>query len=181
MKPVLLILSDLWGKEKSEWTQFYTSHLSSIYTIKYYDSCELASVDKSIDREEKLHTQFVNGGIEKAVDSLVAQGHKHVDVLAFSVGGVIAWKAALSGLNINALFAVSSTRLRKETEKPNCHIQLFYGEDDPSKPEQTWYEQLELEEFIFPNSPHEMYRDKEVAKKICQEILAYNKKGEKLY
>ena len=180
MKPTLLIFSDLWGKEKSEWIQFYTDELSSIYEIKYYDSCELAEVDKSNYQEEMLHAQFVAGGIALTIDKLIAEDHNNIDVLAFSAGGVIAWKAALGGMNVKALFAVSSTRLRKEIQTPNCHIQLFYGEDDHYKPERTWFEQLNLEELIFPNSSHEMYRSKEIAQKICQEIIAYNQKGRKM-
>lgn len=175
MKPVLIILSDLWGKEKSDWIQFYTSHLSSIYEISFYDSCTLAGVDKSVYQENKLHEQFVNGGISKAVENLINEGHKIIDVLAFSVGGVIAWKAALKGECVRAIFALSSTRLREEIEKPHCYIRLFYGEKDKYQPRSDWFERLEIKKNVIPNALHEMYRDKSVAESICREISAYRK------
>lgn len=179
MKPVLIVLSDLWGREKSDWIQFYTKPLSSIYTVKFYDSCELGGVDKSAYQESKLHEQFVNGGISGAVENLKAEGHKIIDILAFSIGGVIGWKAALNEMNIRAFFALSSTRLRYETEKPNCYIRLFYGEMDKYQPNSDWFEQLELENKIIPNALHEMYRDENVARFICQEISATRKVWDK--
>ncbi|WP_321281146.1 hypothetical protein [Marinifilum fragile] len=179
MKPVLIVLSDLWGREKSDWIQFYSKPLSSIYTVKFYDSCELGGVDKSAYQESKLHEQFVNGGISRAVENLKAEGHKIIEILAFSIGGVIGWKAALNEMNIRAFFALSSTRLRYETEKPNCYIRLFYGEKDKYQPNSDWFEQLELKNNIIPNVSHEMYRDENVARFICQEILATRKVWDK--
>jgi hypothetical protein len=46
MKPRLIILSDLWGKEKSEWVKGYIEILESEFDIKFYDCCELGEVDK---------------------------------------------------------------------------------------------------------------------------------------
>ncbi|PXY03085.1 alpha/beta hydrolase [Marinifilum breve] len=175
MKPVLIILSDLWGKEKSDWIQFYTRHLSAIYEISFYDSCTLAGVDKSVYQENRLHEQFVNGGISKAVENLINEEHKIVDVLAFSVGGVIAWKTALKKECVRDIFALSSTRLRVEVEKPDCYIRLFYGEKDRYQPRSNWFERLEIKNNIIPNALHEMYRDKSVAEIICKEISAYRK------
>ena len=69
-KPRLLLLSDLWGKEQSEWIILYTEILEQHFELKYYDCCELGNVDKTIYSEENLHQQFVNGGIEIAVEKL---------------------------------------------------------------------------------------------------------------
>ena len=70
-KQRLLILSDLWGKEKSDWITYYTSILVNHFELEYYDSCDLGTINKSDYSEENLHNQFINGGIEKAVVQLV--------------------------------------------------------------------------------------------------------------
>jgi hypothetical protein len=48
MKPKLIMLSDLWGKEKSEWITDYVAVLESKFEIMFYDCCELGGVDKTI-------------------------------------------------------------------------------------------------------------------------------------
>jgi hypothetical protein len=170
MKPRLLILSDLWGKEKSDWVSAYVELLKDKYEIQYYDCCELGAIDKTHYNQEKLHNQFINGGIEKAVDSLLKFEKRKIDVLAFSIGGTIAWKAALKGLNVGSLFAVSSTRLRFENEIPNCKLKLYYGENDSNKPSENWFKKLSIEFDIIKNKEHSFYSEKEFATLICAEI-----------
>ena len=171
IKPRLLLISDLWGKEKSYWITYYTSILENHFDLKYYDSCDLGSIDKSDYIEENLHHQFVNGGIEKAVIQLVKEEKGNISVLGFSVGGLIAWKAGLSGLRIQNLYAISSTRLRYETEKPKGKIELFYGGNDNYKPDRSWFNKLELKEQYFENEEHELYKNKEIAENICKIIV----------
>ena len=170
-KQRLLILSDLWGKEKSDWITYYTSILENHFELEYYDSCDLGTIDKSDYSEENLHHQYINGGIEKAVVQLVKKEKGLVSVLGFSIGGLIAWKAGLSGLKIQNLYAVSSTRLRYETEKPLGTIELFYGKNDNYKPDRTWFEKLNLKEHFIKNKEHELYKDKEIAESICKLIM----------
>lgn len=170
-KQKLLILSDLWGKEKSDWIDFYIENLKDKYEITYYDCRELGTIDKEIDTEEALHHAFVNGGIETAISQLILKEPETVTVLGFSVGGTIAWNAALQGLKADRLFAVSATRIRYETEKPNASIQLFYGENDPFKPASEWYEKLALTPHIFPSESHSLYVKKEMATVICNAII----------
>ena len=76
-------------------------------------------------------------------------------ILAFSMGGSIAWEAGLKGMDIGRLYAVSSTRLRLQTEKPACQLQLFYGSDDPFQPDASWFETLKLD----PKNPREVMVD----------------------
>lgn len=171
IKPRLLLISDLWGKEKSDWITYYTSILENYFELEYYDSCDLGSIDKSDYVEENLHHQFVNGGIEKAVEQLIKKEEVLVSVLGYSVGGLIAWKAGLSGLKIQNLYAVSSTRLRYETEKPLGSIKLFYGENDTYKPDNNWFEKLELKEYVIQNEEHELYKNKEIVESICKIIV----------
>ena len=165
------MLSDLWGKEKSDWIVYYTNILEKHFDVAFYDSCDLGNVDKSNYSEEKLHEQFVNGGIQNAVENLIQKEKGIIIILAFSIGGFIAWKACLSGLNAQYLFAISATRLRFETQKPAGTITLLYGEDDDYKPDFDWFQSMELSEIFYKNEAHEFYKKKEIAEDICRMII----------
>jgi pimeloyl-ACP methyl ester carboxylesterase len=171
MKPRLIILSDLWGKEKSKWVAGYVDLLNDKFEIQYYDCCDLGGIDKTNYTEENLHGQFVNGGIEKAVERLLKAEKNQIDVLAFSIGGTIAWKVTLKGLNVRNLLAVSSTRLRYENEIPNGIIKLYYGENDSNKPSNDWFEKYSIDFEIIKNKEHSFYTEKDFATSICNEIL----------
>jgi pimeloyl-ACP methyl ester carboxylesterase len=171
MKPRLIILSDLWGKEKSNWVDGYFEVLNDKFEIQYYDCCDLGGIDKTNYTEENLHSQFVNGGIEKAVANLLKAEKNEIDVLAFSIGGTIAWEAAIKGLNVRRLFAVSSTRLRYENEIPNGAIKGYFGENDNNKPSNNWFENHAIDFEIIKNKEHSFYTQKDFATSICKEIL----------
>lgn len=171
IKERLILLSDLWGEEKSEWLTFYTSVLEQHFVLQYYDCCELGDIDKSDYSEKNLHHQFINGGIEKAVENLLQKEKESVIVLGFSIGGTIAWKAAISGLKTKSIFALSSTQLRHESEKPFGNIELFYGELDPYKPDEDWLEKMDINVNLYPNESHNMYQKKEIAELICKQMI----------
>jgi len=171
MKPRLIILSDLWGREKSDWFSSYVELLMDKFEIQYYDSCELGKIDKTNYTEENLRSQFINGGIEKAVESLLKAEKNQIDILGFSIGGTIAWKAALLGLNVRNFFAVSSTRLRYENEIPNGTIKFYYGENDSNKPNNDWFKKHAIDFEIIKNKEHGFYTDKEFTISICNEIV----------
>ena len=96
---------------------------------------------------------------------------KEVSILGFSIGGYIAWKSALKGLEINNLYAISSTRIRKENKKPDCNIQLYYGENDLYKPADEWLNTMKISTKIFKNENHEAYKSKKNAEVIIEHIL----------
>ena len=144
MKKRLIILSDLWGKEKSEWLDNYIQNLKNAFEIEYYDCCELGDVDKSIYTEEILHQQFVNGGVNKAVQKLIDLEKGKINILAFSIGGVIGWKFGIESNKIESLYCVSSTRLRHESNKPKGIIHLYFGELDDFKPQKDWFNKMDL-------------------------------------
>jgi hypothetical protein len=171
----LIILSDLWGRQKSDWIVHYTNILQDHFIIEYYNSCELAEINLTEYEEEKIHYQFINGGIEKAIKNLMAQEKVSVCVLGFSIGGYIAWKAAIEDFNVKSITAVSSTRLRNEEIKPKCEIDLIYGEDDSAKPKQEWFDKLELESKIYKGEKHDFYMKEENAINICKEIILRRK------
>lgn len=158
MKPKLFILSDLWGFDDASWIENYTELLKSDFQLTLYDSRKLAGIDKTNLGEKKLHSKFVNGGINRAVNKLAQLEKEEVNILAFSIGGRIAWKAALNGLKINKLYAISSTRLRYEIERPDCHIHLTFGEKDQFIPEQVWFKKLNLAPEIIKDEAHEIYK-----------------------
>ncbi|HMW97299.1 MAG TPA: hypothetical protein PJ983_08610, partial [Flavobacteriales bacterium] len=123
----LIILSDMWGAAKSEWPDHYIGKLRGQFEVAYYDSRTLANIPDHIQNEEALHGHFVNGGADRAVVELLKLETEAEFILGFSIGGWIAWKACLAGLNVQDLVAVSATRLRHETRRPSAWISLFYG------------------------------------------------------
>lgn len=171
MKPRLLLLSDLWGIKNASWLKEYSALLSSAFEIKIYDVCMLGQVDMTYNEEVRIHKQFVSNGIKTAVKTLLQMETGKVKVLAFSIGGIIAWKAALRGLNIDHLYAISSTRLRYETQKPKGHIRLYFGENDIYQPDAGWVKNFEIPNKIYPNKKHEMYAEIDSIHKICADIL----------
>lgn len=167
----LIILSDLWGHANAAWLTQYTDVLHPYYDIKLYDSKTLAGIDKSLTDESIIHNCLVNGGIDQAVINLIAAEPESMSVLAFSIGGTIAWKAAMSGLRVEALIAISSTRLRYETAQPACDIMLCFGKSDPYKPDQAWFDQHKLIPYVFEGAGHDMYIDPAFAARICDRII----------
>lgn len=171
IKPRLLLLSDIWGKTNLEWLNYYIENLAHHFDIQFYDVCELAKIDRTKFTSEEVHQKFIEDGIARALDRILEKEIEEVILVGFSIGGLIAWKASLSGLKTRHLFAISSTRLRYEDEKPKCKINLLYGERDKFAPDNQWLQKVEIEPEIYSNSEHEFYREKPVATHICGQIL----------
>ncbi len=174
-KPRLIVLSDMWGVRHSKWLDTYALLLEPHFDIKFYDSCDLGKVDSSVKDEILLHEQFIKGGIDLAVETLLKIEPEKVHVLAFSVGGTIAWKAGLSGLQLQNLLAVSSTRLRYETAKPNCDISLYYGDSDNFKPDESWCRTMNLQGVNIEKGGHHIYSDENIARRICSNLIRWKK------
>ena len=171
MKKRILLLSDLWGKEKSDWIIHYKKVLEPLFDVVYYDCCELGEIDKSDYTQDNLHQQFVQGGIEKTVEALSKKEQGVFSILAFSIGGVIAWRLALERGTIDNLICVSSTRLRYETEKPVGNIRLYFGEFDTYQPKIEWLDNMAVPHQIVPNAKHELYRDAIFAEEIGETMM----------
>ena len=169
-KPRLIILSDLFGQENMTWLPIYTDQLQDAFDIHFYDCAQLARIDISAD-EPTIHQQFIYDGMEKAVEKLLLLESNEVYVLGFSIGGTIAWRAALLGLKIKALFAVSSTRLRLEIRKPDTNIVLVYGENDANKPNNEWFKSLMITPQIINDKNHAFYREAGLANQITTVML----------
>ncbi|MEM1121754.1 MAG: alpha/beta hydrolase [Bacteroidota bacterium] len=171
MKERLVIISDLWGSEKAEWLPNYTEILETKFELWFYDSCEIGKVDKSNYEQYNLHIQFVDGGIDLAVDNLVEKERNPVNILAFSVGGVIAWKFGLSTDNIKSLLCVSSARLRKETERPKGRIELYFGEKDEHLPSTEWRKNMQIKFNMLIDKGHMVYTETEFARNLSEKML----------
>ncbi len=171
--PKLLILSDLHGLDAAYWLSEYVNRLSNYCELLIYDSNILAETPKEIQSVHDVHLKFVNGGIEKAAQNLMKKNAELNNILGFSIGGCIAWKAALLGLKVNNLFAISSTRIRYETRKPisNCH--LFFGGGDNYRPSKEWCDTMELQPSILYNENHNFYMKFNYAQYISEFILEH--------
>lgn len=171
----MIIVSDLWGKDRSEWIELYTTILKQKFDLFFYNSCLLGDVDKSVYDQHVLHQQFVRGGIDTAFKHLSKLEKHPIHILAFSVGGTIAWKYGLQTGNIISLTCVSSTRLRKETEKPIGDINLYFGEEDEYTPNVEWFKKMGINSHIIPSKGHQMYLETDFAEKLCHRMLAQGK------
>lgn len=167
----IILLTDLWGMMNADWLHAYTKPLSQKADLHIYDSRELAGIDLRLDSEEELHKAFVEEGIKRAVKRLVQLEQSSVEVLAFSIGGTIAWKAALQGLQMTKLYAISATRLRKETQKPDAQISLRYGADDVFRPDAEWERSMSLDFAVVPHKTHDFYRKPKCAERVLKEFF----------
>lgn len=172
MKPDLLILSDLWGFEKADWVNYYAKALQAHFNVSFVDCRKLARLDCNKVTESEIHAQFLEFGIQNVVSYLLkTKINESLNILAFSIGGTIAWKAALAGLKAKNMYLLSSTRLRYEVKKPNCNIFLYYGENDAYQPNADWFKKMDLDCKMSSNAAHEFYRTKKTADTICDRIL----------
>lgn len=172
MKQQLLILSDLWGAQKANYLSQYATLLQTKFDITFLDSCEIGQINITPYVQKSLHQQFINGGIELAADYLVKNYQKEVNILAFSIGGTIAWKAALAGLKVRHLYAISATRLRYETIKPSSKISLVYGELDIYRPNENWFENIGISDItIYDKEGHDLYQKNKWIEQTCKTLL----------
>ncbi|MEM6831216.1 MAG: alpha/beta hydrolase [Bacteroidota bacterium] len=169
MKSALIILSDLWGVQHSEWIKYYYEELKDEFEVNFLDSRALAGIDPDLDSEKSIHEQFIAKGIDVAVYRLMELSPVGSTIIGFSIGGLIAWKAALEGLPVKKLIAVSSTRLRYENRKPPVDINLFYGDGDQYKPEKKWFEQMSLNPQMLQGG-HDIYKKAELVKMITEAV-----------
>ncbi len=174
MKQKIIILSDLWGKGKSDWVNNYVELLRPTFDVVLYDSCVLGEIDLTNYSKKSIHEQFVHGGVDIAVANLLEKEKGEITVLAFSIGGTVAWKAGLKGLKIVNFFAVSSTRLRYEEVKPNCAIHLYFGALDNYHPALDWFKKLSITEFtILKNEWHNLYTSSEFISFLSNKIITH--------
>jgi hypothetical protein len=161
----------MWGSKKGLWITSYLGYLQQYYDIAFYDSQQLANIHLAINSAENVRKEFDSGGIDIAVAHLLKNEKEPSNYLAFGAGGTIAWKAALKGLPMKSLYAVSSTRLRLESQQPRSDIKLLFGENDEFRPSQEWIEEMGGKTEIVKNFGHDLYTDEKIIIKVCQDLL----------
>lgn len=167
----LVILSDMWGSRRGLWITSYLGYLQQYFDIVYYDSQELAGLDLLVKTRENLCKALVEGGYDTAVAQLLAKEKTPSHYLAFCSGGTVAWRAALKGLPMNSLYAISPLWLEKETEKPDCAVKLLYGELHQERPAVDWAEEVGAHMHVEPQFGRELYSDEKIIRKVCLELL----------
>jgi hypothetical protein len=167
----LVIVSDMWGIKKGLWITSYLGYLQQHFDITFYDSQQLAHLEVLIYSKENIHRAFVNGGIDTAAAHLLKKEKEPAHYLGFSTGGVIAWKANLSGLPMKSLYTVSATRIRSETKTPKCPTTVLFGDGDIYRPKSEWYEKNQVKGELIKGFGHTMYSDDKVIQKVCLDLL----------
>lgn len=153
----IIVLSDING-----WSDISLEFTSDITRL---DSRKLGDV---IDNEKK-HEQFINVGIDRAVAKVK---NYHADlVIGLSIGGTIAWKAALEGWACKHFILISSTRIRLESSKPSSDIFMVFGELDAYKPRKEWFAEMMLPFEIIPSVHHDLYTNETLTSKILAQYL----------
>ena len=169
-KPRVLILSDMWGKQRMDWLQHYTDALKPHFKVDFKDCSELAEIDLPIFVEDALHYEYVRWGIDIAVKNLSKETQEYAAIIGVSMGGTIGWKALLRGRKTRHFIGISATRLRYETKKPDCNIKLYYGADDEFKPDDAWKERLGIQMTVFEGKGHHVYYESLLARLVCRQV-----------
>lgn len=167
----LVVISDMWGAKRGLWIASYFGYLQQYYDIVFYDCQQLGGIDVPLCTEENIHKAFVDGGIDTAVAQLLKKETTPAHYLAFSTGGTIAYKAALRGLPMKSLTALSSTRIRLEDQRPNVPMNLIYGAHDEFKPNDKWAKEMGIDLNIVPNFGHTLYSDEKIISEVCLGLL----------
>lgn len=171
MAEKLVVISDMWGVKKGLWITSYFGYLQQYYNIEFHDCQQLADIDIPVLTEENIHNAFVNGGIDTAVAHLLKKETEPAHYLAFSTGGTIAWKAALKGLPMKSLTAISPTRIRFEENRPEIPLDLIFGECDKFKPSMKWAMKVGVDLRIIPSFGHQLYSDEKIITDVCLDLL----------
>lgn len=166
-KKRILILSDLWGDSRRDWAASYITSFQEEYEVLPLCSATLAGINPEGKDQEELHRAFVDGGIDRAVHSLLDLNMEATQIIGLSIGGTIAWRAALAGFQTARLTTVSATRLRLEMEKPDIDLTLIYGERDIFKPQPAWAEMHNLLLHNIPGKGHEVYLNARLVKRTA--------------
>ena len=166
----VLLLSDLWGHLDALWADSFKNILDPSYLIEFIDMVKLGNIDTSIPDETLLHKQFLKTGISRASRALLNMVNLTDIVIGCSIGGVIAWKAALQGLSLKKMICISSTRLRYEKHSPDVSTKLIFGKDDPYKPDDNWFDSLSVD-YKTVAGGHEIYKNNQIIKEYIVPIV----------
>jgi hypothetical protein len=167
----LVVLSDMWGAKKGLWITSYLGYLQQYFEIVYYDSQELADLDTFSKAPDKISEALAGGGLDRAVAQLLSKETTPSHYLTFCAGGTIAWSAALQGLPIKSLYAISPIWLHRHVQRPEVPVKLVFGEYMENRPSPAWAEDIQVPLEIIPKFGRELYSDEKIIDKVCLELL----------
>ena len=168
----LVVLSDLWGSKKGLWITSYLGYLQQYFDIVYYDSRQLADMDlPPVHTQEDLYQVFADTGMKRAAAALLSLEKEPREYLTFGGGGSIVWQAALMGLPVHSLYALSPLCLQKIGSGPDGPVTVVYGEYHVNRPAPQWFRQMGLEPEIVPRFGQELYSDEKIIRKVCMDLL----------
>lgn len=175
MKERLLLISDLWGFQNSDWLELYLGQLEQHFEVSIFDCYVQSDIDLTLTSETAIHQYFIKQGMTICSEKLAEITQNKTSILAFSIGGTIAWKTALKGIQFNLFFAVSSTRLRLENKRPTGNIHLFYGTHDNSRPTDAWFTENNISYTLFNDKKHNLYIEQDCIQTLCSSLIKENK------
>lgn len=167
----LVVLSDMWGARKGLWITSYLGYLQQYFDIVYYDSQQLADLEVVVHTRENLCKAFFDGGRETAIAQILRKETEPSHYLTFCAGGTIGWEAALKGLPMKSLYAVSPINLHLQDQKPDCPVNLLFGEYQEDKPDEAWAKELGVTMNVVPQFGNELYSDEKIIQKVCLSLL----------
>ena len=167
----LVVLSDIWGAKKGMWITSYLGYLQQYFEIVYYDTQQLAGIEIVNYTPDEVGTALNNGGLETAISQLRIKEQIPSHYLSFCCGGLIAWKAALEGIPMKSLFAVSPLNIHLENERPDIPVTLLYGENQEDRPTQEWADHMNVPIEVVPKFGRQLYTDEKIIGKVSLSIL----------
>ncbi|MBT8183912.1 MAG: hypothetical protein KJN76_03660 [Eudoraea sp.] len=167
----LVVLSDIWGAKKGMWITSYLGYLQQYFDIVYYDSQQLAAIEIVNYTADEVCTALDNGGMQTAIAQLLIKETIPSHYLSFCCGGLIAWNAALKGLPMKSLYAVSPLNIQMEIERPDIPVTLLYGEYQEDRPSKEWADHMNVPIEVVPKFGRELYTDEKIIGKVSLNIL----------
>ncbi|MEN8789416.1 MAG: alpha/beta hydrolase [Flavobacteriaceae bacterium] len=170
MAEKLVVVSDMWGTQKGLWITSYLGYLQQYFDIVFYDSREMAQIGSEPLTSDQVYAAFINGGRDRAVAQLLHKEQTQSYYLTFCAGGTIAWHAALMGLPIKSLYAVSPIDLEDQVLGLDCPVTVLLGENDKVIGT-DWAVRTGARVETIPNFGHDMYSDEKIIQKVCLDLL----------
>lgn len=167
----LVVISDMWGAKKGLWIASYFGYLQQYYDITFHDSQQLGGIDVPLGTDENVRKAFLEGGIRTAVAQLLRKEAAPAHYLAFGIGGTIGYRAALAGLPMKSLTAISAVDIGNEQQRPDMPMTLIFGQQDALRPSDQWAKKVGVEMEMAPHFGHGLYTDEKIISGICLTLL----------
>ena len=126
--------------------------------------------EDTLSRQDKLIRKLMAQEEFQGVD-LAEVELPHLDYSVEQAPGPSAMLNALRGLPMKSLTAVAPLNLHLQTEKPECKVNLLFGEYHRDKPTAKWASELDVNMEVVPNFGRELYSDDKIIQKVSLNLL----------